>query len=152
MSDVVQFPKSKMPDESDELQKAAKELEQVNVQRKAAVQGLRDKVRNLLEQDNINAEHMSPASVMALRDAIKGLSYSLSGLEAHDKMMDMITHDIIGLVQNVDALSQHLFQTSAFTQTLLEVLKNKGFVTNEDMKQTWAQMVAAKKPTTPESV
>lgn len=142
MSDVLQFPKkSGATSEEDELRKAAKELEQVNIQRKASLEGLRKRVKDLLEQETINANNMSPASVMAFRDAISALNYALAGIEAHDKITDMITHDIVGLVQNVEALSNHLFQTSAFTQTLLETLKNKGLVTADDMKETWAKMV-----------
>jgi hypothetical protein len=144
MSEVIQFPKKAAPTEEEELRAAAKELEQVNVQRKASLQGLRDKVKSLSEQETINATHMSPASVMAFRDAIAAVNYALSGIEAHDKITDMITHDIIGLVQNVEALSNHLFQTSAFTQTLLETLKAKGLVTADDMKETWANMVKAR--------
>lgn len=148
MSDeVIQFPNKKKAaadTEQEELQKAAKELEQVNVQRRASLDGLRKKVKSLLEQETVNAEHMSPASVMAFRDTISALNLALSGIEAHDKITDMITHDIIGLVQNVEALSNHLFQTSAFTQTLLETLKDKGLVSAEDMKATWSRMVAAR--------
>lgn len=151
MSDqVLKFPK-KSPNEAEELREAAKELEDVNTQRKASLEGLQKKVKNLIEQENINAEQMSPAAVMAFREVIPALNYALSGIEAHDKITDMITHDIIGLVQNVEALSNHLFQTSAFVQTLLETLKAKGLATDADMKETWAKMVKAKAETpTPE--
>ncbi len=143
MSDVIQFPKKGGFDE-EELKQAAKELEQVQVQRKAGLEGLRDRVKYLLDNEKINATHMSPASVEAFRDAISAMNYVLSSVEAQDTMIDMMTHDIIGLVQNVEALSNHLFQTSAFTQTLLETLKEKGVVSAEDMKKTWDKMVKAK--------
>jgi hypothetical protein len=153
MSEVVQFPGSKkdpISAEQQEIRNAAKHLEETNLKRKGSLEQLTKRVKNIMENEKINATHMSPASVEVLREASIAFSAALAGLEAHDAIIDMITHDIVGLVQNLDQLSTHLFQTGAFTQTLIEVLKAKGILTQEEMKETWAKMVKEKAPVSPE--
>ncbi len=153
-NDIIQFPKRETKTEMTEeerLQQAAKELEAVNLQRHSALEGLQKKVKNLLENEKINAAHMSPASVEAFRDAVGALNMVLTSIEAHEKIIDMITHDIIGAATNIDQLSMHLFQASALLQGTAGALKEKGLITEQDIKQAWLKIVQAKKTqSTPE--
>ena len=126
----------------EQLKKAQRDLILANQKRKGGIEKLRERVNSLMQNENINAGHMSPATVEVLRDLLFGLNAVMSALEGHDTLIDMLAHDLIGIVQNLDQMQKGLFQTSAFTQTLITLLKEKGVVNDEDMKEVWDRLVA----------
>lgn len=84
------------------------------------------------------------------RDSETALKAVHTNLEALNAMVDMIAHDLIGAIQNLEQNAVAQFQASAHLQVLLQVLKDEGIVTDEQLKEVWDKTIAANAPTDPE--
>lgn len=157
MDNVIDFPGNKKTEtvqdtvkqEVNPMAEALRELEQVNTQRKTSLEMLKNKVQSLLDNDKINAQNMAPATVGVLRDTVSATNLILSGLEAHDKLLDMAINDIVGTITSLSEMERHLFESSALVQGIFEALQQKGVLTREDVKTAWDSLVKshATKPT-----
>lgn len=86
------------------------------------------------------------------RDSEAALKAVHTNLEALNAMVDMIAHDLIGAIQNLEQNAVAQFQASAHLQVLLQVLKDGGIVTEEQLREVWDKTIAARAPTDPEDL
>lgn len=143
MSDVIKFPKKQEQLQKEaEAAQAADSIPKLNLKRKNGLQLLNKKVQDLLENDGLVAgEHATKELVMAVRDLRNGLDAASEVLEAQNKLIDYILHDVPAVVQGVEVQSQNNFLTSAHLQTLMALLRDGGVITEEGMKDKWNQLM-----------
>lgn len=127
--------------QQEDVAKFQKELEYANQQRQGAIQALKGRLASLLSNGDVNVANMSPASVSAHRDAAQALNLVYQTLEGHDKLVDMLIHDLTGVIQVVEEQNKNLVQTAAFTQALLSILKARGFTTDAELQEAWKELV-----------
>lgn len=133
----------------EQMEKLARDLALVNEQRGGAIKSLRERLSDVLSNENVSVANMSQHTVKALRDLAYSLNSACQALDAHDKLMDMVIHDVTEVIQIHDKMAGVVVQTSAYTQTLLALLKKKGFTTDEELQQTWNELSKAP-PVSPE--
>lgn len=81
----------------------------------------------------------------ALRDVQVGLGALLTNMEAMNSLVDMITHDLVGSVRNLNQTQRAMLMANSHVQTLLELLKEKGVVSEPELKDMWERLVEMKK-------
>jgi hypothetical protein len=73
-----------------------------------------------------------------LLDACKA---ALISLEATNSVIDMLIHDLAGCIHNLEQQQAAMWQIGAQTQVLIEVLKEKGVITTEDLQTVFNKIV-----------
>lgn len=76
-----------------------------------------------------------------MRNLESAIKSTYQTLEALNSLVDMLRHDLIGCIRNIEAQSVSGWQMSAHLQTLLELLRQKGVITEEEMKATWEKII-----------
>ena len=90
--------------------------------------------REMVTEDNpVDENH-----VRNMESAMKSVNQVL---EALNGLMDMLRHDLVGCIRNIEAQSVSGWQMSAHLQTLIELMKEKGLITEEEMKATWDKII-----------
>lgn len=151
MSDVVQFPlppiqtgtpeDNKIDAELQQLRNAQNILKDVTEKRKKSVEKLGDIVDQLDDSDRMNADHMQPAYLEVLRDVRRGISETLTALEAHDRLLDMITNDLVGIVDNGEQHAEATQRNTIVLQSLIVGLMDKGALTTEEFKAAQTKVI-----------
>ena len=80
----------------------------------------------------------------ALRTVMKGLGACLTSMEANNSLMDMLIHDFGGLVHNMNQSQRAMLMANSHTQILTELLREKGIVSEPELKATWDRLVQEK--------
>ena len=75
----------------------------------------------------------------------KGLQAVSTYVDAQNSLTDMIINDIVGMVQNMGSVQQAVMVSNSQCQTLIELLMNKGTITEDEMKETWKALVENKR-------
>jgi len=81
----------------------------------------------------------------SLRTIMKGLGACLTSMEANNSLMDMLIHDFGGLVHNTNQTQRSMLMANSHVQTLLELLMEKGVITEPEMKATWDRLIQEKR-------
>lgn len=118
----------------------------------SASEGLSDliqKVRDNLPGDALWVEKNEKGDMYfsmedALRNISRALGACLTGMEANNSLLDMLIHDLGGIVHNMNQTQRAMLIANSHTQTLLELLKEKGVVEESELKATWEKLVAEK--------
>lgn len=121
----------------EELEKMARELQMLNEQRAGSIKSLKERLAKLLANDKLNVSNMSAVSVELHRDAGFALNSACQALEAHDRLVDMLVHDLTQVIQTQDRIAGHALQTSAYVQTILAILKKKGLTDDNELQAVW---------------
>ena len=120
--------------------------------RKVGLEGLQRKVEGLENTiDRLPADHMVVTSEgnkpfnlkTALTEILQGLQSTLTGIEAVSSLDDMIIHDLAGCIHNIEKIGSANWQTGAHFQVLVEILKEKELITDEEMRAMWDKLVPA---------
>ncbi len=114
-------------------------IKKIDEDRAAAMKNLEQKCDNFDHREMVTLD--SPVDENTLRDLTGALKSVYQNLEAMNSLVDMLRHDLIGCIQNIETQSMNGFQISAHLQTLLEVLKENGAVSEEQLKATWDKLI-----------
>ena len=57
------------------------------------------------------------------------------------KLVDLLEHDVVGMIKSVESQAAAQWTTQAHLQTLLETLKENSVVTNEQLETTWKKVI-----------
>ena len=87
--------------------------------------------------DNLDYENNSEVEDLAYR-SLKGVKNTLSNL---NELVDMIQHDTVGVIQNLENQMIGQWTSQAHLQTLIETLKKNKIITEEQLEQTWNEIV-----------
>ena len=115
-------------------------LQRIAANRKKGLEDLEAKV------DSFDVKRKVPYEAHVedrFRDSETALKAIYTNLEALNAMVDMIAHDLIGSIQNLEQNAVAQFQASAHLQVLLKVLKEKGVVTDDELREVWEKTIAA---------
>jgi len=74
--------------------------------------------------------------------SLKGVKNTLQSL---NQLVDMIQHDTVGVIQNLETQMVSHWTYQAHLQTLIEVLKKNDFITEEQLEQTWNELIPKSK-------
>lgn len=113
----------------------------VDKNRKKGLEALEKRIENLDGRDT----HENSQTESALRDITVGLKSIHTTVEALNSLSDMIRHDLINCIQNLEGQVQANWQSSAHLQTLVEVLKSKELITESELEETWTHLVKTAK-------
>ena len=137
-------------------------LQLVNQNRKEGAEQLRKKVDDMETDLQMlrRQTRSSGAAMLALTDdggsvvfsldntlinIQKGLQAVSTYADAQNSLMDMLINDMIGMVQNMNAAQQAIMVSNGQCQTLIQLLMDKGDITDDEMKATWDALLANKK-------
>ena len=156
-SNIIQLPNSRVnksqPQEQCQCSVGNKEainpavvLQRIADNRRKGLANLENKVDGFSKERKVSYEaHVEDR----FRDSENAITAAYTNLEALNAMVDMIAHDLIGAIQNLEQNAVGQFQASAHLQVLLQVLKERGIVTEEELKETWEKTIASQAPTDP---
>jgi hypothetical protein len=116
-------------------------IKKIDENRASGMKNLEKKCDNFDHREMITEDN--PITENTLRDIEGAIKSTMLTLEAMNSLLDMLRHDLIGAIQNIEAGSVGNWQMSAHLQVLLDLLKEKGVVTEEELKGTWEKIVPA---------
>ena len=114
-------------------------IKKIDENRASGMKNLEKKCDNFDHREMITEDN--PVSENVLRDLESAIKSTTLTLEAMNSLLDMLRHDLIGCIQNVEGQSMGGWQMSAHFQTLLTLLKEKSIVTEAEMKATWDKVI-----------
>ena len=77
------------------------------------------------------ADNLTYRSLTGVRSTLKNL----------DELVGMIQHDTVGVIQNLENQMIGQWTSQAHLQTLIETLKKNKIITEEELEQTWNEIV-----------
>jgi len=117
--------------------------------RKKGIEQAQRKLETLSEHELLE----DPREENTLRDLMGALQGLLTWAEATSSLVDFVKHDLISMITNLQQQGAQSWQSAAHLQTLIALLKDKGQITEDEMKATWEKVVApareARNPTVP---
>ncbi len=137
MSDnVVEFPKKKNPvqEHMDKLKEVHDQVTELKSIRQSGLEKIAKAVKSLEDNDKINAEHMTPATVESVRDLRTSVANLLNVVDAQDQMIDMVINDLVTFIQNFEQHSVAFYQSSIMLQAMGMLLVEKGALTAEELE------------------
>jgi hypothetical protein len=78
---------------------------------------------------------------VALREALRGIQNAHTCIEASQSLEDMLVHDLSGVIKNLEQVAAANWQSGAHSQVLIEVLKEKEIITEDDLRNKWNQLI-----------
>jgi len=114
-------------------------IKKIDENRAAGLKNLDQKCDNFEHREMITPDN--PIDENMLRDLEGAIKSTALTLEAVNSLLDMLRHDLIGCIQNVEAQSMGSWQMSAHFQTLLTLMKEKNLVAEEELKATWDKII-----------
>ena len=98
--------------------------------------GILEKQIDVWHENELNTE----VSDVALA-ALKGIKNTLNNL---DQLTDLIQNDTIQVIQRLEEQGISQWKSQAHLQTLLITLKKNNVITEEQLEQTWNDLMPAK--------
>lgn len=139
-------------------------LKLINQNRKESVDALRRKIESLegelVAVRNCLAAGKDPGSLMVIHDdsgemifslenTLRNIQQSLDSVqtfeEATNSLVDMLINDIVGMVHNLNNLQTATIVSNGQCQTLIQLMLDKGMITEPEMKATWESLIQNKK-------
>jgi hypothetical protein len=115
-----------------------------------------DKMVDSIHEENFSklTEGFDPHNLEMIKRGIKsGLSMLEKAIETNEvanvptsiqktlvnleELVSMLEHDLIGMIKNIESQAAGAWTTQAHLQTLIETLKIKSVVTDDELKATW---------------
>lgn len=151
--DIIKLPTSRVQGLNKKAEQPLPDPNQVAIQkitsnRKNGLERLEAKIDCFDNQESFD----DPLLEEKIRDIQAALRATYLNLEALNSMVDMIAHDLMGSIQNLQETQVNQFQSSAHLQVLLEVLKKEGTVTEENLRATWEEIITKPMKKTTEEV
>ena len=112
-------------------------LDLVEKNRKRGVEATEKRLDSLEERKTLE----DPELESIIRDITGALRGGLTSVEALNSLSDFLKHDLIAAIQNVEQQSKTLWSQSAHLQTIINVLKEKDLVAEEELKAEWKKVV-----------
>lgn len=109
------------------------------------LKGLEKKLDNL-----DNRELLDPAIENTVRDLTGALKSAFIMLEAMNSLQGMIRHDMVGIIQNLEQQAKGQWMSNVHLQTLLQLMQDKGMITEEELRATWDKIVELNKAPAPQ--
>ena len=103
----------------------------------------RDQGPLMLKKDDRDSVWFSLEDV--LRNIVRSTGAALTSMEANNALMEMIIHDLGGIQMNLDQTQRAMVVSNSHTQTLLQLLTEKGIISEPEMKATWDKLVEENK-------
>jgi glutamine synthetase type III len=103
----------------------------VNKDRRAAVEALEEKIQKLEER---KVGEIDENTIRTITRALENVHVALSALNGY---LDMMAHDLIATMENMDASAVNTVSTALHTQCMLDLLKEKGLITDAEMEEQW---------------
>jgi hypothetical protein len=100
-----------------------------------------EQAQNKLEKLSDRELHSDPRTESALRDVQGALQGLLTWAEAANSLVDFLKHDLISMITNLQQQGAQGWQTAAHLQTLMTTLKEKGMVSEDELKATWEKLI-----------
>ena len=114
-------------------------LQKIDKNRTAGMNKLEDKCTAFEHRDMVTEEvPVNENSIRDIEGAIKAIHLAL---ESMNSLLDMLRYDVIQAIRNIDAGGASTWQLSAHLQTLLDLLKSQGVITEEDLRAKWNELV-----------
>ena len=107
-----------------------------------------EQTQNKLEKLTDRELHKDAQTESALRDVQAAVQGLLTWAEAVNSLTDYIKHDLVSMITNLQQQGAQAWQTAAHLQTLIETMKEKQQVTEEELKGTWDKLVVPPKGST----
>ena len=128
---------------SEEMQDLQVMVTKLNKDRAEGLKRLEEKVNSLAEAPVLTAQTVSDPKVLVntLREQEAALNASLLIIQAQNTLIDMIISDLGNTISNLQTHAQSSFLTAAHLQTLLTLLEKKGNITNQEMQQTYQEIL-----------
>jgi len=124
------------------LDEAGIRLNKLDTNRKEAQAHLEKKCDNLDSREPISVA--KPITEDTVRDIEGALKSTLTSIESLNAIIDMLRHDLVNVIQNMEHNGASMFQSSCHLQVLLDVLREKGIISEEEMKKKWEEVVPAR--------
>jgi hypothetical protein len=152
-NNVVEFPGSdpKIQEELDkefapeEVQEAVNKGQQIALQQmeKDRKDGLEkaDKAVWNLDNDETIVRIEDKDIERRLRNLEMGLRGLTTSVDGANKLLDVIKHDLIKSLTQLEEIMASTFSAGAHLQVLIHVLREKGQVTEEELKEAWGKLV-----------
>lgn len=129
MGNVLEFPKTRASAET--------VLEKIEKNRKESLERLEGKEANFEARDRLE----DPETENAVRDLEGCIRATHNYLESEGVLVGMIQHDLVHSLQVGEEQAVNQFQTAAHLQVALAILKDKGLVTEEEMRAKWEEII-----------
>jgi alkylhydroperoxidase/carboxymuconolactone decarboxylase family protein YurZ len=123
-------------------------LQTLNKQRKGAIDNLEKKTESILDKvKKFTKPHFKgedgPATLAnSLRELAQIANSTHLALESHDKLVDMIIGDLIGVVEQTQSLTTGLLQTSVMTEVMMRTCIDKELFTREELNESHKKVAA----------
>lgn len=108
-----------------------KVIQTINRDRRVAVEKLNERIKSLDDRE------LGVIDENAIRNITRGLENIYVALSAFNGFLDMMSHDLIATMENVDASAVNTISTALHTQCMLDLLREKGIITDDEMKVQW---------------
>lgn len=105
--------------------------------RKKGLEQTQHKLENLTER-KINPEPTTEEALRDVQGAVQGL---LTWAEAANSLIDLLKHDLVAMITNLQQQGAQGWQTAAYLQTLITTMKEKNLVTEEELRSTWDKTI-----------
>lgn len=145
---VIDFPQKNENKEElgQELEQKAEEgiaqvIQRIFLNRKAGLEKLEKCASNYDNRPLISGEDAEQFNENMLRDVEAGIRAAFLTVEALSGLTDMLRHDLVGIIQEAEAVKMAGIQTSAYVQTLLALLEEKGVISDDEMRTMWNKVV-----------
>lgn len=70
----------------------------------------------------------------------KGIQGALTSVEAINSLVDLIRHDMVAMVNNLQQQQQAAVTNNTQVNVLLQLLDNKGIITEDELRETFRQL------------
>jgi len=123
-------------------------LASIQKQRKGALEVLTKKVEGLfqstdkLTRPSLEGEDGPRILANTLRELIVSLNSVHAVIDSHDKLVDMIINDMMGMVDQLQSTTEGLLHTSMMAEVVMKTLLGKGIFSEVELKQTHSMIAA----------
>lgn len=97
-------------------------------------------MQNSVEQSNHRGITSDASAEHAIRVIEKGVGGALTSVEAINSLVDMIRHDMVAIIQNLQQIQQAAVINNTQVNVLLNLLDEKGVINEEDMNRKFRQL------------
>lgn len=109
--------------------------------RKKGIEQTQGKLERLTDRE-LHKDAQTESALRDMQGAVQGL---LTWAEAVNSLTDYIKHDLVAMITNLQQQGAQAWQTAAHLQTLIETMKNKEQISEEELRATWDKLVVPPK-------
>jgi len=137
---IVPFPMSNKPEETGAEEMPLSAFRKIMENRRNGLERLEEKVDGFGSSRMPSPEAQVEARLGDLESAFRATHTHLEALNA---LIDIVAGDLVSVMQEFPEIQKEQFKLAAHLETLLDVLREKGVVSEDEMKETWDRIIAA---------